>query len=174
LGLERLLLTAEGAQHSVLGFADWACLQPGTLLSSPALGQLLPDERRAALARLPASDLWALHEPRELSALELRRVLDQLPPAAAPLAGIVSLAWQPASFGRCELRRTTLESCPELVSWLAKRAGPLCRTGVSPQRAQLTDLGPYLQRLGSVTVWELRGGVDFARARELCHELACS
>lgn len=177
LGLERVLLLGAAPWMRVLGLPDYVGLAPGSLSSISALAPLLSHERRAQLARLAPSDLWALHEPLSFAPQALRAQTGLQPAAASAepvLRGIVSLAWQPARFGPSHVERTTLADRPELVSWLAKRAGPLCRASGTPQRAQLTDLSAYRERLGDVVVWELRGAVDFDLARELCSSVTAS
>ena len=177
LASERFLLSVTHQLGNILGVPDAPRATVGTMFGSPALRGLLSDERRRELGHLTASDLWALDHAQsvDLEAAFGRNVLC----SDARIRAVIALAWDPSSTEGCVVTRRPLREHPTLAAWLAKRPGPLCRSAVAVAGAATDgatdalsrDYARYLQRLSDLETWQFTGGVDFARATELCLDL---
>jgi HprK-related kinase B len=167
---DRVLVKREGARVRVCGVPKHPRVNPGTLLADPALGSVLPAERRAALERLSKTELWALEEKYDVDVASIygpERIA-----AGGELAAFVVLTWRLDAGASCEPRQTSFASSPHLLDAVAKLPGPFYKPAAGTAVDPAAALGHerYLAQLAGVPVLELAGGVDFPRAVAVCSE----
>lgn len=165
---DRVLVKRDGAGTRVCGVPKHPRVNPGTLLADPALRSLLREARRAELARMPQSELWALEEKYDVDIARTYgpgRIL-----GSAALVGFVVLTWRFGQGTSCEAIDTRFARSPSLLDAVTKVAGPFYKPAAGTA-VPATSHADYLAQLGDVPVLELRGGVDFPSAVERCRKL---
>lgn len=162
---DRVLVHATEAGVEMSGVPKLPRINPGTALNHPRLRQILPEARRAALAAIPESELWDLEEKYDVI---IDEVFDDVAfRVDSPLSALVILNWDRGSTEPTRFEPADLQVRPDLLGAVVKSPGPfhLPTTDIE------VDAAAYLAELGTVPVWEVRGGVDFAAASRQCNSL---
>lgn len=154
---DRVVVEAVEGRLSMYGVPKQPRVNPGTIVHNRLLHGLIPAERREALRRLPAENLWRLEEKFDVDIEAVfgpgRRVL------SAPLRSVIVLSWQRGG-GSPTLRRVDLADRPELLGALMKSPGVMIGGPAEPaERRPVPER--YLSMLKSCPVYEMGGGADF-------------
>lgn len=166
LSNDRVLLGPKaGAQ--IRGVAKWPRVNPGTLLHHERLRDLLPAGRRTQLCELPQSELRALEDKHDVFVVE-RFGRAALAPQPAPLGASLLLSWKWDCSEPTRVEPLSWARQPHGASLVAKAPGALNPHGLGG--APKAPLELYAERLAAAPVRELRGGVDFKRAVQVCLE----
>ncbi|MCB9919828.1 MAG: HprK-related kinase B [Planctomycetes bacterium] len=163
---DRVLIDASRDRARMLGVPKLPRINPGTLLSNPALSGILPAERVEALRRLPTSELWDLEEKYDVN---IDRCFGEgRIQSAAPLDAFLILSWDRRSTDPMSIRHVDLAARRELIAAIRKPPGPfwLDAEGNAPAAPIEPNDESYLEALANVTVYEATGRVDFEAARE--------
>jgi HprK-related kinase B len=158
------LLIADGGAPRMAGVPKMPRVNPGTLLNNPDLTDVLPDDRRRALAAMSRDELWGLEEKYDVDVEALfgadRMVLE------APLSTFIVLRWSRSATAPFSLARVDLENRQDLLDAIMKPPGPfhLATQGNAPRTISDLDRKDYLSRLRGVTILEATGRVAFDRA----------
>ena len=91
---DRLFIRRVSDTIEAVGIPKLPRVNPGTVVHNPALHSLIPPEKRDALLRLPAAELWELEEKYDVHVDRTYgpgRITLQ-----APLSGFLVLNWHPA------------------------------------------------------------------------------
>lgn len=168
---DRLLIKREDGAVMARGVAKMPRVNPGTLLNNPALVNLLPEARRAALQSLSEDELWSLEEKYDAPMAELfgpERIAEQ-----GVLAAAVILDWTRGDTGVTRLEACELSASAGLLEALMKSPGPFY---ADADGHFLTDEvepepRPYLETLAGVPIYRISGEVDFPAAVSACRPL---
>jgi HprK-related kinase B len=159
LSNDRVLAKPMPNMVEALGYPKQPRVNPGTLLGHPRLSALLDPADRAALAALPARELWELERKSDVD-------LDSIyGPGAVELRGqmvaVVLLKWRRGGHG-LDVRRLTVDEALAALPLVYKNLGAfdLDRAPGSGMTAAERDC--YRELFGRVAVVEVTGGVDFA------------
>jgi HprK-related kinase B len=166
---DRLLIQGS-REHGpeMVGIPKMPRVNPGTLLHNPDLQGILPRERRAALAELPAAELWSLEEKYDvpIDAVYGRGRCRY----RAPLGGLLVLTWTHDSPEPTRFEPAQLEARPDLLELIMKSPGVFhCdRDGQHLSEKSSLDPRDYIARLRAIPVVEASGKADFAQAVDHC------
>jgi len=155
------VLVRSGRPPRALGIPKHPRINPGTILGNPRLHGMLSPARRAELAAMPAADLWALEEKRDLIISEVYgkdRVTYE-----GTLTDFWVLNWSRDSSTPTKVTEVTLAERPDLLVAIMKSPGPFYRHpgGSFEPNGNAPDPAPYLAALQGVRVCEVSGGIDF-------------
>ena len=158
LSNDRVLAKSMPKMVEALGYPKQPRVNPGTLLGHPRLSALLDPADRAALAALPARELWELERKSDVD-------LDSIyGPGAVELRGqmvaLVLLKWRRGGHG-LDVHRLTVDGALAALPLVYKNLGAfdLDRAPGSGMTAAERDC--YRELFGRVAVVEVTGGVDF-------------
>ena len=169
---DRLFIHAGSGQVEARGIPKLPRINPGTIVHNEALHSLIPAQRRKALLRLPAAELWELEEKYDV---HIDRVYGPgRITAQAPLSALLILDWQHDSDRELQLERVDLAARPDLLGALMKSPGPFYQypDGSFQQDTAVFDDSAYLHALEHVPVYVARGRVDFSALSGRClHEI---
>ncbi|NYS60080.1 HprK-related kinase B [Vreelandella salicampi] len=166
LSNDRILFKPENGQVNILGIAKHPRVNPGTLVNSERLIDILPAEERNRFERMPKSQLW-----------DIEHKYDVLIPSAygedktalsGTLKHLILLDWALDAAEPTALSSVDIATTPEALEGLRKGPGPFFQRadGSFPaERAQSNEM--YAENLNGVQVLRLTGAVDFERAIEL-------
>jgi HprK-related kinase B len=141
-----------------LGYPKQPRVNPGTLLGHPRLSTLLDPADRAALAALPARELWELERKSDVDldgiygdgAVELK----------GQMVALVLLKWRRDGRG-LDLRRLSVEGALEALPLVYKNLGAFDLDRVPGSGITEGELACYRELFSRVKVVEVTGGVDF-------------
>jgi HprK-related kinase B len=141
-----------------LGYPKQPRVNPGTLLGHPRLSTLLDPADRAALAALPARELWELERKSDVD-------LDGIYGAGAvelkgQMVALVLLKWRRDGRG-LDLRRLSVEEALEALPLVYKNLGAFDLDRVPGSGITEGELARYRELFSRVKVVEVTGGVDF-------------
>jgi HprK-related kinase B len=158
LSNDRVLAKPMPDMVEALGYPKQPRVNPGTLLGHPRLSALLAPADRAALAALPAGELWDLERKSDVD-------LDRIYGAGAvelrgEMVALILLRWRRDGTGLGIRRLTVAEGIDALpLVYRSLGAFDLDREPATP----VTDveLGRYRELFGRVALVEITGKVDF-------------
>jgi len=141
-----------------LGYPKQPRVNPGTLLGHPRLSTLLDPADRAALAALPARELWELERKSDVDldgiygdgAVELK----------GQMVALVLLKWRRDGRG-LDVRRLSVEEALEALPLVYKNLGAFDLDRVPGSGITEGELACYRELFSRVKVVEVTGGVDF-------------
>jgi HprK-related kinase B len=150
-------------QHALLGqgIPKMPRINPGTIVHSPRLQSLIPDQRREALLQLPVEELWALEDKHDVMIEAVYgndRIVQQ-----APLAACIVLNWRLDSDEPTLLVRVNLRDRRDLLGAIMKLPGPFYQFADGHFLADDAPLDAqrYLDVLDGLPVYEAKGCLDF-------------
>jgi len=155
---DRVILDADLPGALMYGLAKQPRINPGTIISNPALTSMLPASRRAKYESMPSDELWNLEDKHDVYIDEHfgpghRKLL-------ARMCGLLILNWKRGA-GRACVRRIRLFERPDLVQPLLKSPGVLCYNAIDSGMEE-PQPEAYIDALERVPVYEVSGGVDYA------------
>jgi HprK-related kinase B len=141
-----------------LGYPKQPRVNPGTLLGHPRLSALLVPADRAALAALPAHELWELERKSDVD-------LDSIYGAGAvELSGrmeaLVLLKWRRDGRG-LDVRRLSVDEALAALPLVYKNLGAFDLDRAPGAVTTDAERDAYRELFGRVAVVEVTGGVDF-------------
>lgn len=168
LSNDRILFKPENGHIGVLGVAKHPRVNPGTLINSERLANLLPAEEHKRFSDMPKRQLW-----------DIEQKYDVLIPAAygehkTALSGtlnhLILLDWALDTTAPTALSPVDITTTPEALDGLRKSPGPFFQHADGRFPAEQTPPAErYAQYLSGVEVLRLTGAIDFERAIELLH-----
>lgn len=166
LSNDRILFKPANGQIEILGVAKHPRVNPGTLIHSPRLINLLPAHERARFEHLPSSQLWGVEQKYDV--LIPNAYGADKTALSGTLKHLVLLDWALDSSDPTALSGVDITTTPEALEGLRKSPGPFFQLedGRFPTR-QAPSAQVYAQHLAGVDVLRLTGAVDFDRAIEL-------
>jgi len=159
LSNDRVLAKPLPDMVEALGYPKQPRVNPGTLVGHPRLSTLLGPADRAALASLPAGELWDLERKSDV---DLDRVYgDGTVELRGRMEALVLLKWRRDGQG-LDVRRLSVDEALEALPLVYKNLGAfdLDRTPGSGLTDAERDC--YRELFGRVRVVEVRGRVDFS------------
>lgn len=171
---DRLFLARDSSEEGktqALGIPKLPRVNPGTLVSLPALEPLLSADRRIELLAMPAAELWQLEEKHDV---EIEAVYGPGRIATrAPLAAMVILNWDRNSTEPFAMTKVDPRERRSLLAALVKSPGPFYQAEDGSFLREELQPGEerYLQVLGETPVWEARGTVNFELAAKQCQSI---
>ena len=159
LSNDRVLAKPLPDMVEALGYPKQPRVNPGTLLGHPRLSELLEPADRAALAALPARELWDLERKSDVDldgiygdgAVELR----------GRMVALVFLKWR--RDGReIDVRRLTVEEALASLPLVYKNLGAFDLDRAPGSGMADAERDRYAQLYDRVTLVEITGGVDFS------------
>lgn len=168
LSNDRILFKSQPGEKAteVLGVAKHPRVNPGTLISSPRLAELLSAAERERYAQMPTAQLWGTEQKYDVLIPALYG--DDKTALSGKLSTLVLLDWSLEATTPTGLSRVDIEQTPEALEGLRKSPGPFFQCGdghFPPEQAPSCRL--YADQLAGVKVLRLAGGVNFDRAIEL-------
>jgi len=141
-----------------LGYPKQPRVNPGTLLGHPRLLALLEPADRAALAALPARELWELERKSDVD-------LDSIyGPGTVDLRGrmdaLVLLKWRRDGRG-LDIRRLSADDALAALPLVYKNLGAFDLDRVPGTAMTGAEREAFRELFGRVAVVEVTGGVDF-------------
>ncbi|MBD3333891.1 MAG: HprK-related kinase B [Candidatus Eisenbacteria bacterium] len=166
---DRLLLLRTAEAVAMGGVPKQPRINPGTALHHPDLVDVLSPGRRAALQRIPASELWELEDKHDADIERLFgpgrfRLMSRL-------ESFVILNWDRRGKG-FSAETVDLNRRSDLLPLIQKSPGPFHASDRPPGGSDRRETAPrYVECLASVPVVEITGGVDFPQAIAVCRGL---
>ncbi len=165
---DRIMVTETDQGLSMFGVAKLPRINPGTALNNPNLEKIVPDADRERFSGLSRDRLWAVEHkydaPIDRCFGPDRFVL------SGPMDGLVILNWDRDAGEDPRIRRVEIGRRPDLLAAFMKPTG-LFFLPDDPAAAPDLSEAAYIRLLSRHPVWEIVGGVDFARAALDC--MAC-
>jgi len=161
--------TAEGVLCR--GIPKLPRVNPGTIVHDPNLHSLIPEQQRQSLLALPQQELWELEDKYDVYVDKVYgrgRIVNE-----APLSAFLLLNWQRGSNDPVMVEQVDLNNRRDLLGTIMKSPGPFYQyaDGSFHQDNADFDEQAYVDELKRVSVYEVRGGIDFARLTESWLEL---
>lgn len=166
LSNDRILFTPENGQINILGVAKHPRVNPGTLVNSEHLIDILPAEERSRFERMPKSQLWNIEQKYDV--LIPVAYGEDKTALSGTLKHLILLDWALDATEPTALGSVDIETTPEALAGLRKSAGPFFQHAdgnFPPGETQPCEV--YAENLSGVQVLRLTGAVDFERAIEL-------
>ncbi len=163
---DRLVIRKEQNRLLMCGVAKHPRVNPGTVVNSDELNEVMPEEKRKSLASLPEAELWDLEQKYDIRIDEIygedRFLLK------ASLDAVAILNWQ-RDGGELDVRSIDLRQQPDLLQSIMKQPGLFYRplTGSTDQFSE----SHYIEQLQVIPSFEFYGGVDFGAASSACLEI---
>ena len=159
---DRLLVREAVGKPLMRGVPKLPRINPGTALNNPDLETVIPEEERRLFVDLPRDEIWSLEHKYDVDINRCfgpgRFVL------TSPLTGLGILNWQ-RDAGPVRVNRVDLAQRRDLLGAVRKSAGLFYQPeGKAPDDSEEA----YIERLKTVEVLEISGGVDFRRAADDC------
>lgn len=169
---DRLFICANGSGTKALGIPKLPRINPGTIVHNKKLHDLIEADKRKALLRLPADELWELEDKYDV---HMERVYGpgRIIPKA-PLNAFLVLNWKRGSSEPLRVKQVDLAARRDLLAAIMKSPGPFHQyeDGTFHRDDAEFDEDVYLDALLGVSVFEASGGVDFDGLTEHClHKL---
>lgn len=161
---DRLLIHRRDDAARMFGVSKHPRVNPGTLMSIPALATVIPEEERKTFAQLEGEEIWVLEHKYDV-------IIDEVFGEnqfnlSAPLNGLMLLNWK-RNGAPLTIRRIDLAQRPDLLAAFIKSPGLF----FLPEAATTyPDLSPerYISALKHCDVFEASGDVDFNEAADFC------
>jgi HprK-related kinase B len=163
---DRLLLRREGDRVRMVGLPKMPRVNPGTLLNSARLRNLLEPAEQASLATLAPEALWSLEQKYDVD------IATHYGPErfrlAADLVGAAVLTWTRDGDGGLKKAQHDPADAGRLLDAIAKPPGVHYWPGPGAEPDHSRDT--YARLLRDKPLWELGGTVDFESAVSFCCE----
>lgn len=150
--------------HVIQGIPKWPRVNPGTLLNSRRLVELIAPEKRQKLKSLSLNELWNLEDKHDV-------FIDQMYGAGrvnlnGTFGHLVMLDW---SFKSSDPTRLLPVTDPIYIDGMRKRPGPFYQdsNGTFPPLDTMSSCEEYHRAMPGTQVWRITGKVDFDTASEL-------
>jgi HprK-related kinase B len=167
---DRLLVKAREGGCAMAGVPKQPRVNPGTVLTTPNLGEVIPASRRQQLKGLPKAELWELEEKYDILIEHIYGPERQK--LRAPLDTFLILDWHRDAAEPTAFRDVELAERPDLLEAVMKPAGVFYveadGTPAPPRRPDATE---YLRQLADVRIVEATGRAEFDVAVEFCRDL---
>lgn len=164
---DRLLVNAGADAVEALGYPKQPRVNPGTLLHHPRLSFLLEPDDRAALAALPAAELWKLERKCDV---DLETIYGEGTfTLGAGLIALVVLTWRPTGTG-LTLRRLDRSEALACLPLIRKDLGALDHDR-RRRGAAVREVLAYSGLFARIAVVEVGGRVDFPALVPLVEDL---
>ncbi|CEP36809.1 MULTISPECIES: HprK-related kinase B [unclassified Halomonas] len=169
LSNDRVLFKPDNGQINILGVAKHPRVNPGTLIHSPRLIDILPAHERARFEHMPSSQLWDIEQKYDV--LIPNAYGADKTALSGTLKHLVLLDWALDSTAPTALSSVDIATTPEALEGLRKSPGPFFQRadGHFPAE-QAQSAQAYAEYLAGVDVLRLTGAIDFARAIELFND----
>jgi len=163
LSNDRILFQPDSGQIDVLGVPKHPRVNPGTLMNSPRLVNLLPAEERRHFAGMSKRQLWNIEQKHDV--LIDHAYGKNKAALSGSLENLILLDWLLDSTAPTALTPVDIEQTPEALEGLRKSSGAFFQQadGHFPDE-HLPDCQHYAEHLRGVEVMQLTGSVDFERA----------
>ena len=167
---DRLFVRQEQGQAQALGIPKLPRINPGTIVHNASLEGMIPAAERARLLALPPAELWEIEDKYDVHVEQVYGP-GRIQPAA-PLDAFLVLNWKRGNPEPPSLEPVDLAQRRDLLGALMKSPGPFYQypDGSFHGDDAEFDEAAYLRALAGVTVWEARGGIDFAALEQQCLE----
>jgi len=163
LSNDRILFKPENGWVSVLGVAKHPRVNPGTLIHSERLIDILPTEERDRFTDMPKSQLWDIEQKYDV--LIPNAYGEGKTALSGTLKHLILLDWALDATAPTAQSSVDITQTPEALEGLRKSPGPFFQhvDGHFPtEQAQSAKI--YAEHLASVEVLRLTGTIDFERA----------
>ena len=166
LSNDRILFQPGNAQVDVLGVAKHPRVNPGTLLNSSRLINLLTAEERRRFEGMPTRKLWDIEQKHDVL-IDLAYGKNKTA-LSGSLDHLILLDWSLEATSTTALTPVNIEQTPKALEGLRKAPGPFFQQadGSFPPE-HIPDCQHYAEHLRGVQVMRLTGIIDFERAIEL-------
>lgn len=165
---DRLFIRRQNNSMQACGIPKLPRINPGTIIHNPKLSHILPEQRRAALLKLPIEELWNLEEKYDVFIDQIygdERFVQQ-----APLSAFLVLNWERVNVRDLQVQQINLAERRDLLGAIMKSPGPFYQTadGTFLSGSATLDEQAYLQVLDGVPIYEASGRVDFQGLSRQC------
>ena len=163
LSNDRILFKPDNDQVSVLGVAKHPRVNPGTLINSERLIDILPTDERDRFTGMPKSQLWDIEQKYDV--LIPNAYGEGKTALSGTLKHLILLDWALDATTPTALSSVDIDQTPEALEGLRKSPGPFFQhaDGHFPtEQAQSAKV--YAEHLEGVEVLRLTGAIDFERA----------
>jgi HprK-related kinase B len=167
LSNDRLLIKKYGEGLRMFGIPKLPRINPGTILSNPALDKVIPPEERVEFEKIPAEEMWETEHKYDVDISGIfgadRFVL------SAEMKILIILNWNRNSSEPFSINGVDLKERPDLVQAYMKLPGlffEMSEDSTVPDFSQ----DAYIAGLNGCRVFEITGTVDFEEASERCIE----
>lgn len=163
LSNDRILFKPDNGRVDVIGVAKHPRVNPGTLVHSARLINLLPAEERERFINMPQHQLWDIEQKYDV------RIPNAYGEGKTVLSGtlnrLILLDWSLDATAPTDLSRVDIAETPEALEGLRKSPGAFFQhaDGRFPAR-HAPSADRYAEHLPGVDVLRLTGAVDFERA----------
>jgi len=163
LSNDRILFKPENGQVSVRGVAKHPRVNPGTLINSERLFDILPADERARFTSMPKRQLWDIEQKYDV--LIPNAYGEGKTALSGTLKQLILLDWALDSTAPTELSGVDIAKKPQALEGLRKSPGPFFqRADGSFPAEQAKSADVYAEHLEGVDVLRLTGAIDFERA----------
>lgn len=146
-------------------------INPGTIINNPKLAEMISEERRQSLMRIPADELWNLDEKYDVYIDQVygkNRIIQR-----THLNALMVLNWDRISDRSVQIRTVDIRERIDLLNSIMKSPGPFYQSsdGSFLSTSEPFEQKIYLDALAGVPVYEAYGGVDFQGLSEHCMKI---
>lgn len=163
LSNDRILFKPDNHQVNVLGVAKHPRVNPGTLINSPRLSDILPTDEHARFTGMPKSQLWDIEQKYDV--LIPNTYGEGKTALSGKLKHLILLDWALDATAPTALSSVDIDQTPEALEGLRKSPGPFFQhaDGHFPTE-QAQSVKVYAEHLERVEVLRLTGAINFERA----------
>ncbi|HEY7772768.1 MAG TPA: HprK-related kinase B [Marinagarivorans sp.] len=164
---DRLFIKNDGARCKAAGIPKLPRVNPGTIINNPALANILPPERIAALRAIPKAQLWDLEEKYDVLIDE--QYGENRIESEAELESLLVLNWRRDCKAPTQMSRVDIRQRADLLSAIMKSPGAFYSnpSGNFERQPQQPSEHRYTDVLSGIKVYEVTGAVDFAALKYL-------
>ncbi|MCA8917497.1 MAG: HprK-related kinase B [Planctomycetes bacterium] len=161
---DRVLIKAHDGKVRMCGVPKLPRINPGTALNNPDLAKIVPETRKAELAKLSRDELWKLEEKYDVFIDECFG--DGRFAMSADVDALFVLNWHRNSTDPTELHQVNLFEREDLLAAVMKSPGPFWMPvdGQAPAKKPAVDPEWYYPHVKQMRVYEVTGKADFDAA----------
>lgn len=168
LSNDRLMVKRSQQGVAMYGIPKLPRINPGTVLASPLLKKVIPENERLEFEKIPAEKLWELEHKYDVDIDEIfgpdRFVL------TADMKALVIINWDRDGSSPFAITEVNLEKRLDLVRAYMKAPGLFFEMSDNTPPPDLSEMA-YVNALKNVRIFEITGSVDFEEAADQCISL---
>jgi HprK-related kinase B len=168
LSNDRLMVKKTEHGVSMYGIPKLPRINPGTVLASPFLKKVIPENERLEFEKIPADKLWELEHKYDVDIEDIfgpdRFVL------TSEMNALVIINWDRNSSAPFALNEVNLEERTDLVHAYMKSPGLFFEMSENITPPDFSERA-YINALRNVRIYEITGSVNFEEAADMCISL---
>lgn len=164
---DRLFIKQVDGQVVMSGIPKLPRINPGTISGNPVLHQLMSKDELASYQAMEKEELWDIEKKYDVPVKQVygeTRIKND-----APLEAFIILNWKRQSDEDVTLEQINIDERRDLLKAIMKSSGPFYQDEQENFQADDLELDDeaYLAMLSATKIYEVHGGINFAKLTEL-------